>query len=150
MTQAKIQRIGGSFAPPLDSSKLNEYRDLIELAPKEAAYYMGQLCGMMEAFQQESPSRKASTPHPVGIGLITELEKEQVERLWDTVPWKNECDGMSKCFEELEAGPVRNAAFHLLWYAYELTEDRQPFTSDMLPESVHRKGQEAKAALKSK
>jgi hypothetical protein len=33
---------------------------------------------------------------------------------------------------ELESTEIRDAAFHLLWYAKELTLDREPITSDMI------------------
>ncbi len=36
---------------------------------------------------------------------------------------------LGKVFDSL-AGDIRNAAYHLLWYARELTKDREPRTKD--------------------
>ena len=132
MTQLPT-RIGGSFAPPLDSSKLSTYRSLAKSAPEEARGYMETLCDMMEIYHDEDESKNESAPHPSGLGTITMLEEDQIKRLWDHVPWPRECDAMQHCFEELPPGELRNAAFHLLWYGKELADDRQPLTNDKLP-----------------
>jgi hypothetical protein len=38
---------------------------------------------------------------------------------------------MGRAFDSLE-GSERDAAYHLLWFARELTRDREPCTSDKL------------------
>jgi hypothetical protein len=135
-------RIGGSFAPPLDAKKLERYRELAESAEPAVKDAMLSLCGMAESFHAAKPPKapKApSVPHPSGVGLITPLPQSEVERLWDDVPWPHECDAIQGLFDRLPVGAKgseendrRNAAFHLLWYARELTMDRTPLTSDRL------------------
>lgn len=133
-----VQRIGGTFAPPLTPQKLGQYITLSESAPEEVRGYMEQLISMMEALHKEDKSSNPSSPHPSGIGTITMLEDDQISRLFDVTPWPRECNAMQECFEELPPGDLRNAAFHLLWYGKELSEDRQPLTNDRLPRSPRR------------
>lgn len=83
---------------------------------------------------------------------IVPLEEKEIERIWNHVPWDYECDALGTLFETLWTGmeermvngilqmvlvdpharDLRNAAFHLLWFARELTRDREPLTNDML------------------
>lgn len=130
-------RVGGSFAPPLPSEKLAEYRRLAEgCSDRECRYYMEELCRMVESFQQTPRSSAQGSPHPSGRGLIVPLAPEEVERMWDLVPWEAECNAMQACFDKLGTSgkevALRNAAFHLLWFAKELTKDREPITNDQL------------------
>lgn len=157
----------------MDAAKLSAYRDLADSAPPEIAEVMLKLCDMVELFQQTPRSKLAGSLHPSGRGMIVPLEKEEVERIWDAVPWDGqklpdgrtaprECDMYAELFEQLptgvegyvmeevklpdgskahkqkpvvsnpEAKALRDAAFHLLWWAKELTLDREPLTADML------------------
>lgn len=157
-------RTGGSFAPPLDATKLAAYRALAESAPSTIKAAMLPLCDMVEAFQETPASTKVGAPHPSGVGLMIPLEDAEVKRIWDLVPWDGqtledgtiapkECDMLADLFESLPTGTsgeaikdgvrravvsdpkakaLRDAAFHLLWYAKELTRDREPMTSDKL------------------
>jgi len=124
--------IGGSFAPPLPANKLATYKTLAGSCPdRQCKEKMLELIGMMELFQKTPASTLPGTPHPVGVGIKVPLEKEEIARIWDVVPWANECDGIGRLFDQLE-GDVRNAAFHLLWFARELAADREPLTNDKL------------------
>lgn len=70
-----------------------------------------------------------------GVGVVVPLEEEEIKRIWDHVPWKEELDMYSAVFEEIPPGTnrdLRNAAFHLLWYGRELELDREPMTTDKL------------------
>ena len=134
MTKPEIRsEAGGSFAPPIDDAKLSAYKQLIDaLDPKTpAGGYARELVTMFETFQQTPPSTLPGKKHPSGTGEIVPLEESEVARMWELVPWKEECDTMGKAFDAL-TGDVRNACFHLLWYARELTLDREPITTDKL------------------
>lgn len=127
--------IGGSFAPPLIQSKVSEYRSIAATANEEVKYHMLKLCDMMDAFSKQGGSSLPAKPHPVDGNIpIVPLEKKQIEALWDHVPWPNECEMIQKVFDGISVDnkKLRDAAFHLLWYAKELTLDRLPLTSDKL------------------
>lgn len=124
--------IGGSFAPPLPPEKLQGYVTLAESCPdRQCKEKMLELIKMKEEFDKTPSSVLPGTPHPVGVGVIVPLETEEVERIWDVVPYANECDGIGQLFDQLK-GDVRNAAYHLLWFARELAADREPLTNDKL------------------
>lgn len=119
-----------------------------------------ELIEMVELFQQTPDSTLPGTPHPSGTGVVTPLTDEEKKRIFDKVPWKRECDALAVLFNALPDGTVpdgteeriapngkpykvekrrvvdehaatiRKAAFHLLWYAYELTFDREPMTRE--------------------
>jgi hypothetical protein len=92
---------------------------------------MTKLIAMVRKFRETPESQLNGKPHPV-IGTIIPLEDAEVQRIWDVVPYREECDAIGMVFERIPTGDVRNAAFHLLWYAYELTADREPITADKL------------------
>ena len=122
--------MGGSFAPPIDN--VASFEALIPGATdRQVADYMTNLIAMVRKFRETPESREPGTPHPV-IGTIVPLEAEEVQRIWDVVPYREECDAIGLVFEKLPTGDLRNAAFHLLWYAYELSADREPITADKL------------------
>jgi hypothetical protein len=127
--------IGGSFAPPLDADKLATYNALAHDAPEQIGEAMHKLIDMVTRFQQNPCSGAECKPHPVGVGHIQHLEESEVKRIWDAVPWKEECDMYAKLFDGIDAATnkeLRDAAHHLLWFAYELTADREPCTCDKL------------------
>ena len=125
------QLLGGSFAPPIDEAKLAAYESLIPSDDRQVADYMASLIAMVRKFQETPESTIPGSPHPV-VGIIVPLEESEVQRIWDVVPYREECDAIGLVFERLPTGDVRNAAFHLLWYAYELTADREPITKDKI------------------
>lgn len=132
--------IGGSFAPPLSPEQIQEYKALAKDAENEAVQdQMLALCKMLEVFWETPKSTEEGTPHRSGRGTITKLAQVEIKRIWDVVPWSHECDAMQKLFDDLPNGSpnskqrkVRNAAFHLLWFAKELTQDREPITNDQI------------------
>lgn len=149
--------IGGSFAPPLSDAKLTEYEALAkQCEDRKAAGYMADLCKMLRVFRETPESPEKPRKHPV-IGVMIPLQEAEVQRIWDHVPWAEECDLMGAAFDKLQAGEcaenarrlevaklsggdkpelldtsMRNAAFHLLWFARELEQDREPCTCDKL------------------
>ena len=128
-----VARIGGSFAPPINSETLAGYKALIPSAPPEVGEVMGKLCEMVEVFQQTPASTLAGSPHPVGRGQIVPLEDAEIKRIWDYVPWEYEIKAYQGLFDELASdSPLRTPCFHLLWYAVELCKDREPITNDKI------------------
>lgn len=140
-------KIGGSFAPPLSAEKLEEYRGLAVTSDSPAtAEAMLKLCKMVEVFQQTPPSMEPGIPHPVGefrdarngqlkTVTITPLAQAEKERIFDVVPWAHENEMYAKLFDGINAEthkPLRDAAFHLLWFAVELEKDREPITNDRI------------------
>lgn len=126
--------IGGSFAPPMTDHKLTRYRELAneceDARVKEAVL---KLADMVEFFQKTPESKEPGKLHPTGKMVVVPLAKAEVERIWDHVPWEYECQALQKLFDEIPVrSPMRTPAFHLLWYAFELTKDREPLTSDRL------------------
>jgi hypothetical protein len=66
---------------------------------------------------------------------IVLLEDAHVKLLWDVTPWLRELSLLSNArgdglFDGLPAGPLRNALFHLLWHATEISLEREPLTVD--------------------
>jgi hypothetical protein len=156
MPAANPTRFGGSFAPPLDADNVKSYRELAEggdVSP-QVADAMGVLIKMVET-HLDRPAPKAAKgkgkaaepagmPHPSGLGTIVDLPEEEVERLWDVVPWQEEVTMYGQVFDRIDPAkekPLRDAAFHLLWFAQELTMDRAPITSDQVKDEI-----EARAA----
>jgi hypothetical protein len=170
---ARPSRVGGSFAPALDSSKVSNYRSTINAyAPSHLKETLVGLCDMVDLFNLTPPSTNPPRPHPIAPkgtlvirGLrerdaegketgkqlkpdvsisprIIDLEDAEIARIWDAVPWPHEVDALQaeldKWFADETASKVapksltdlRNAAYHLVWYARELTLDREPLTAE--------------------
>lgn len=145
-TQPIARQLGGSFAPPLDDAKFESYRKLAKDADPQVADHMATLIKMVETYRgrpkavakavakaQSDPA--SGTPHPSGLGTMFHLPETEVKRLWDVVPWQEEIAAYSTVFDKISPEAqkeLRDAAFHLLWFAQELTLDREPITNDRL------------------
>lgn len=130
-----IPHVGGSFAPPLTAAKVAEYRELAETATPQVRGEMLKLCDMADLFHETPASKAKGTPHASGKGTVVPLHADEVKRIWDAVPWKDEITGyLAPLFDTIPASqkPLRDAAHHLLWLAGELTLDREPITNDKL------------------
>jgi hypothetical protein len=135
LAAVRAPRIGGSFAPPLDATKVVAYRRLADSAPPQIREAVHKLADMAVLFQETPRSSLPGAPHPVGRGVIVPLEKAEVERIWDAVPWAEEIEMYAALFDKIDpvtAKSLRDAAYHLLWFAVELEKDREPITNDML------------------
>ena len=160
MSKIVQKHYGGSFAKPITDQDLVTYKQLADsCTDPQSAGYMRDLIKMMEEFRKTPKSTQPGTPHLSGRGTIIPLEPAEIKRIDPVVPWASECDLMGKCFAKLpvgdenlppgeytaaqleahantlndyDSGRVRNAAYHLLWYARELTNDREPITTDTL------------------
>src|SRR5262245_45638672 len=182
------RRLGGSFAPPINHDRLDEYRRLADTASRMVKDEMHKLCEMVETYLEQEPSTEPATPHPVGAFAgpngqmiqppsIRMLSPQTIQRLDELVPWDHETPGdhpneieavgrLFECIQQeaaqrnsatmqvrrmaastqtkkgqaapevsregLEDVSLRNAAFHLLWYAVELGKDREPLATDKL------------------
>ena len=130
------------FAPVLSDSNLVSYRvavDLLEPGPVKDA--CDECLKAVEAWHKLPESTrddvdKFRIKHN-GVDTtfsVVPLEKEHIEQLWALVPWGYEIDAMQSLFDAIPdwEKDLRNMAFHLLWHARELCEDREPLTQDKL------------------
>lgn len=127
--------IGGSFAPPLPPEKLNSYTELANTATPEVKEIMLKLIAMIKHFNLTPSSLLVGTEHATKLALIIPLEDKEIERIWDVVPWEYEIDAYSKVCDAISNEThkqLRDAAFHLIWFARELYADREPITNDKL------------------
>jgi len=126
--------VGGSFAPPLPAEKLAEYRTIIaDHGPDDIRDTLQDLCDLVAMFTGTPESSQATTPHPCGVGHVQKLDDAEIARLWDACPWPWEVDALRlRCASIPADSPLRTPAYHLLWYAKELAEDREPCTADKI------------------
>lgn len=128
-----MSRIGGSFAPPISADTLSSYKGVAGSASPQVKEVMLKLCQMVEVFSQTPASTLPGAKHPSGTGTIVPLAEAEKERIWNMIPWDYECDAYQNLFDQIPTdSPVRNPAFHLLWFAKELCMDREPLTKDRL------------------
>lgn len=128
--------LGGSFAPPIDEAKMDAYAALAATAEPAIKDAMLGLLKMVRAWWELPESTLPGTKHAAfPRATVTQLEEAHVLELWDLVPWQDELDVFAKRFEALDPvgqKPLRDAAFHLLWFGVELCKDREPITADKL------------------
>lgn len=140
---------GGSFATPITAADLTKYHALAQNAPPRIRDAVFNLCAMVEQYHKRKGKRPSVEP-----GTLVPLTAEEVKRLDPVVPWDYECEAYQKLFDSLpdglefdpdvskpnrrnrvvdeNAARLRDACFKLLWYAKELTADRDPLTTDHL------------------
>lgn len=130
------------FAPVLTDESLVNYRiavDLLELGPVKDA--CNGCLKAVEAWHKLPESTRDDVDkfriRHNGVDKtfsVVPLKKEHVEQLWELVPWGYELDAMQSLFDGIpaEQKELRNMAFHILWHARELCEDREPLTQDKL------------------
>lgn len=158
---ARSFRVGGSFAPQIDSAKASAYFAAISAhAPRDLKDTLLALVDMVNLFNQTPPSTNPPRPHPMGkvtiVGKvgpdgkklkpdvminprIVDLEEAEIKRIWDAVPWGYEIDALQHQLNiRFDSGELpnelRTPAYHLLWYARELTLDREPLTMERVKE----------------
>lgn len=136
------------FAPPLTDETLARYRGLVGqyAGPAEVKDALASLLACVAAWWELPESKPTDAPKlaikhrgkDITVPVVP-LEPEYVKALDPVTPWMREIDTLSNggdtgLFDTLPAGELRDAAFHLLWHAKELTLDREPLTMDKLPE----------------
>ncbi len=156
-TKTIVVHMGGNFAPRITDEVLVVYRRLAATATPEIREVITNLCKMVEVFHETPESDLPGTPHPSLVGEIVPLAPEEIQRIWDLVPWPHECEGLERLFDTLpeteadranakrnqeykargEIMPriewtptLRNALQHLIWYAKTLSVDREPYTAE--------------------
>jgi len=144
MDRADNQIPVACFAPPLTDEKLAEYQMLIDgLEPSPVKDVMDECMAAVKLWWElpESARKDGKQWKLLHRGKETSydetpLEKEHVKALWAAVPWMYELTAMEAILDALpndtKGKPLRDAAFHLLWFAKELTLDREPLTMDKL------------------
>lgn len=126
------------YAEPIDEGTLQDYRTAAKsLDPtSEVGYHFRALLSMVEKFFETGESSLEGIPIEGNRegAVHVPLETEEIDRIWDYVPWSKEIDAIEAAFDTLpNKSDIRKAAFHLSWYARELTADREPITKDKLP-----------------
>lgn len=119
-----VERIGGSFAPPLSDELLARYkslRDRLEPVYRDA---LSTLLACVELWWELPESTGGGRPHPVGRGFIVDLDDEIKQKLWDSIPWGHELDALQSLLENLQSSEAaenerrlqawRNAVFAVL------------------------------------
>lgn len=133
-----VQRIGGSFAPPLTDELLAAYKAMIEALPPQSQIRdaMARLLACCEKWWELPDSiGTEARAHPSGLGTIVPLEAVHQKALWEHIPWPEELEHFGVLFDGIDPvaeKPLRDAAHHLLWHAKELELDREPLTADKL------------------
>lgn len=129
---------GGSFAPPLDDAKLSKYSALAETAEPRVKDAMIGLLRAVNVWWNLPESTGEGSPHDATPrATVVPLDQAHINTLDPVVPWPEELGLLSNgagkgVFDSLPNGELRNAAFHLLWFAHELAMDREPITTDKL------------------
>jgi hypothetical protein len=130
------QRFGGSFAPPLTDEKLAAYKQFADAAADpQIRDAMLVLHNCAAQWWEQPESTGDGRPHPSGRGVIVDLDQPIAAALFDHIPWKDELDVFAARFDGIDAvasKELRDAAFHLLWFARELDLDREPLTANKL------------------
>ncbi len=146
-TELKAERMPvACFAPPLTDGLIAKYEALANGLPRERYDVRDAMreCLAAVKFWWELPESKGDRDdRSLAIRhrgrdariKVTSLTPDLVERMWDAVPWGYELDAMQSLFDRIDPAekPLRDAAFHLLWFARELERDREPLTADKLP-----------------
>ena len=131
-----LKHIGGSFAPSIDDVGIATYGSLIASCEDlEAKDILQKLHTMLTEFRKTPESSLTGAAHPAGRGVMVPLEDAEIQRIWDVVPWQYEIEAYKPVLDRLDPvaqKDLRNAAFHLLWFAQELCLDREPLTKDRL------------------
>ena len=129
------------LAPPLSPGKLGAYKALAEGCDnKRCRQEMLALIKMVEVSRETPESSIPAINHPVGVlsstgrvPRVIPLEQQEITRIRDLVPTRDDCDLISSVFRQLPKGTdIHNAACHLLWFARELSQNREPITQDKL------------------
>jgi len=136
MSEVKQVIVGGSFAPKLTAGEVHAMSPLFSECDAEVKDVVGILSRCVLTFLETPESRLPGMPHPSGVASVVPLEEDEKRRIFDVVPWSWECDTYGRVLDRLPLGNARNAAYHLLWYARELTVDREPITVDRIVREV--------------
>lgn len=131
------------LAPALDDATLERYAAIVaDLETGELKSEMESVLACVRAWWEipESKRRDVETirvwnPAAKAWGTVDlqPLEAKHVAELWEVTPWMRELESIGvNLIDALPQGDTRNALTHLLWFAKEITLDREPATADKL------------------
>ena len=126
-----ITQVGGCFCPPITKEQLSEYMELARVADPDIRDAMYACARAVYTYLDKQPEKVEglAKAHAV-LGTEHKLTEDQVNDIWDDVPYLDECKLYDKRFERLDGkSKLAYAAQHLLWYAKELAKDRHPIFS---------------------
>lgn len=117
--------IGGFFAPAMTSEKISKYESLLDDSdvPGDVREAMEKLLNLA-TIRQAGNQTGGSPLHP-----------EEIRKLDVHIPWDWEIDAYRKLFDEIRvetSKALRDAAFHLLWWAEMLSKGIEPTTQDKI------------------
>lgn len=98
-----VERIGGSFAPPLSDEVLAGYKSLAARLEPVYRDAIERLLAVVLLWWELPESTGGGRPHPVGRGFIVDLDDEIKQKLWEPIPWAHELDAIQKLLEGLQA-----------------------------------------------
>lgn len=129
------------LAPPLTDELLTTYQAMVStIDDAEVKDGFQQCLSCCEAWWKLPESNLEGIKLNVtnhGTYEIKSLQSDHIVLLDSTTPWMRELKTLSNesatgVFDKLPNDDLRNAAFHLLWHAMELSLDREPCTNDKL------------------
>lgn len=101
-------RFGGSFATRITPEKIKRYRELVDSAERKIKETLLPLIDMVEAFCEtpdstlDGPELKVHLASGVRTLTASPLSNEEIERMWDLVPYPEECAAIGKIIEGLQ------------------------------------------------
>lgn len=126
-----MPHIGGSFAPPITEDHVKNWPTLIAATNGLTRTALEVLHKLMLAHRPHKAKALKGEPHPSGKGIIMPLADDVKKACEPHLPSHAEMEIFGQLFESL-GGPIRDVAFHLLWYARELELGREPPTTDLI------------------
>lgn len=122
------------IAPALTDDLLATYRSL-KPAGGPIADAMETLLQCVEKWWElPESSGQDKQYYPLVGSEIVKLDKEIQDQLYDLIPWDHELKAMGQLFDTISSAtdkPLRDAAYHLLWYVKEFNFDREPITQEV-------------------
>ena len=130
----RLFKAAACFAPPVDCGRLAVYTDLAEsISDDEIATSFWFCLRCVQRWWEIPASQATSTStHPCGLGKIVPLDCECRDLLGSVIPSAEQLRECGERFDRLPRGELRDAAFHLLWFATELSLGREPITNDTI------------------
>ncbi len=126
------------LAPPLTDVKLAKYAALGTQLVGEIASEYARCLACVKAWWELPESKLPAVKftavkggHTPAEMHVVPLEAGHIASLDAVTPWLRELETLKTLFDVL-TGEVRDAAFALLWYAIEISLDREPVTQEKL------------------
>lgn len=129
--------LGFSAAPPLTDDSLTEYRAVVNSSPqglnKVQKAILEELLNCVERWWQLPESQSRKQLHVTGAAFITPLDANTQDQLASVLPAAEDIRVYETCLDSITETPIRNMAFHLMWFVKELAlGKREPVTTDKL------------------